>query len=75
MPSVSLSRSVYVFLIFLKFLIMKKLDINQLEQINGGTCNQVRAIASAGAVAAAVTLNPALMVFCVALTLAAYQVC
>ena len=35
MPSVPLSRSVWILLLF-KFFDMKKLEINQIENVNGG---------------------------------------
>lgn len=55
---------------------MKKLDINQLEQMNGGGCKEMAIIASLGAIAAVLTLNPFLMAACYAVSIAnAYQNC
>lgn len=55
---------------------MKKLDINQLEQISGGGCKEMAVIASVGAVLAVVTLNPWLMGACYLISAAnAYENC
>ena len=54
---------------------MKKKDLNSLEAIHGGGCQEMAALASAGAVLAAVTLNPFLMAFCAVVTVANYLDC
>ena len=55
---------------------MKQKDLNSLEAIHGGGCKEMAVIASIGAVAAVITLNPFLMAVCYAVSIAnAYQNC